>query len=212
MRLRYLLGSATSHRHPCPPPHTPLGPLCSPAICPHLVLGDGSCRPLTSLQKTKRVPVMMVAADRRTLRMRALLRIVSSMLLGGCPRVSLSTGSTPKLLGTRQATLRSTRTCEWVNASASWARHPVGASPGHLCPPESEDNCTGTFPGPRSLGLGESVLTPGPRDPGPTPPSSGTHRRGLPGCPGPASPTVLLGTTLNSGCLCLPWPCRWRQQ
>jgi hypothetical protein len=33
----------------------------------------------------------------RTLRMRALFRMVSWTLRGGCPRASLSTGSTPKL-------------------------------------------------------------------------------------------------------------------
>lgn len=44
---------------------------------------------------------MMVAADRRIFRMRALPSIVSLVLRGGCLRVSLSTGSTPKLLGTK---------------------------------------------------------------------------------------------------------------
>lgn len=49
---------------------------------------------------------MMTEADRRIFRMRALLRIVSLTFLGGCLRVSLSTGSTPKLLGTEQDTLK----------------------------------------------------------------------------------------------------------
>lgn len=55
----------------------------------------------TSFQKMKRVPLMMTEADSRIFRMRALLRIVSLTFLGGCRRVSLSTGSTPKLLGTK---------------------------------------------------------------------------------------------------------------
>lgn len=54
----------------------------------------------------KRVPLMMTEADRRIFRMRALLRIVSLTFLGGCLRVSLSTGSTPKLLGTKRDTLK----------------------------------------------------------------------------------------------------------
>lgn len=56
---------------------------------------------LTSFQKIKSVPLMMTAADSRVLRMRALLRMVSLTFRGGCWRASLSTGSTPKLLGTR---------------------------------------------------------------------------------------------------------------
>lgn len=56
----------------------------------------------TSFQKMKRVPLMMTEADRRIFRMRALLRIMSLTFRGGCRRVSLSTGSTPKLLGTKR--------------------------------------------------------------------------------------------------------------
>ena len=49
---------------------------------------------------------MMAAADRRIREMRALLRIVSWGLRGGCRRASLSTGSTPKLLRTKRDTLK----------------------------------------------------------------------------------------------------------
>lgn len=52
---------------------------------------------LTSFQKTKSVPLMIMTAERRIFRMSDRLRIVSVVFLGGCLMASLSTGSTPKL-------------------------------------------------------------------------------------------------------------------
>ena len=102
---------------------------------------------------------MMAAADRRILRMRALLRMVSLRLRGGCRRASPSTGSTPKLLGTKRDTLKQTteKICGPWTRGRPEKRH-VGPRrrpgramvlpPGHPAPPASCPLPAPYLPGP----------------------------------------------------------------